>query len=276
MKKKKNIRKKCEHDKRKDNCVKCSGCIHKKLVCIECTPNKFCEHKKRKSSCILCNTNIVCEHKKNKNKCKICNTDYYCNHNKRKILCIECSSGIAFCVHKKLKWNCVDCEGSQICIHKKKRKSCKECKGTDYCIHSKQKYFCIDCDGKGICEHKIRRIDCKFCSPEYYLISLLRGRTRYVLQNLGKTKSTIEYLGCSPNEFYEYIQSKMTPGMTLDNIHIDHIKPVSKFDFNNIIDIQQCCHWSNLQPLLIQDNLKKNNKWTEEDEKNWKNNIIKI
>ena len=60
--------------------------------------------------------------------------------------------------------------------------------------------------------------------------------------------------------------------MTIDNIHIDHIKPVSKFNFENVYE---CCHWSNLQPLLAKDNLKKNNKWSDKDEINWRNNIIK-
>ena len=76
-------------------------------------------------------------------------------------------------------------------------------------------------------------------------------------------------------EYYEYIMSKMTDSMTLDIIHIDHIKPVSKFDFENIDEVYECCHWSNLQPLLKHDNLKKNNKWSKEDEIFWRNNIIK-
>ena len=46
IKKKSNkIRTKCDHNKRKDSCKLCSGCIHKKLICIECTPQFFCEHK---------------------------------------------------------------------------------------------------------------------------------------------------------------------------------------------------------------------------------------
>ena len=44
--------------------------------------------------------------------------------------------------------------------------------------------------------------------------------------------------------------------MTFDNIHIDHIKPVSKFNLNNTDEFYDCCHYTNLQPLLPIENLK--------------------
>ena len=42
-------------------------------------------------------------------------------------------------------------------------------------------------------------------------------------------------------------------------------------DENNIIE---CCHYTNFQPLLIEDNLKKSNKWSDIDELYWRQNII--
>jgi hypothetical protein len=35
-----------------------------------------------------------------------------------------------------------------------------------------------------------------------------------------------------------------------------------------------CCNYTNLQPLLITDNLEKSNKWNDEKELYWKENII--
>lgn len=269
-------RTKCEHKNRKDSCVICSGCIHKKLVCIECTPQHFCKHNKRKTFCEDCGGKSLCIHSKIKSSCKKCGGHSFCIHSKRKSLCFDCSKGKgSFCKHEKIKYYCVECKGSQICIHKKHKRYCKECNGTQICIHKKIKYFCIDCDGKGMCEHKIRKYDCKLCNPFYHFVNLQRSRLKNILKKIGKTHHTIEYLGCSRIEFYEYIKSKMSSDMTIHNIHLDHIKPVSKFDLSNVDEIYECCHWSNIQPLLAKDNLKKSNKWSEDDEKYWRYNIIK-
>lgn len=61
--------------------------------------------------------------------------------------------------------------------------------------------------------------------------------------------------------------------MTYENIHIDHIKPISVFNLENEEEFLECCNYTNLQPLLIKDNLEKSNKWNEEKEKYWKENI---
>jgi hypothetical protein len=47
----------------------------------------------------------------------------------------------------------------------------------------------------------------------------------------------------------------MTDQMTFDNIHYDHIKPVSCFYLDNEEEFLKCCHFTNLQPLLSKDNL---------------------
>ena len=62
--------------------------------------------------------------------------------------------------------------------------------------------------------------------------------------------------------------------MTIYNIHIDHIKPISKFYLNEEDEFLKCCNYKNLQPLLIKDNLEKNSKWTITDEIYWNLKII--
>ena len=91
--------------------------------------------------------------------------------------------------------------------------------------------------------------------------------------NLEKTKPSIEYLGCSAEYFRDFIKSKMTEEMTFDNIHYDHIKPVSVFNLEDENELLDCCHYTNFQPLLAKDNLSKNCKWNEEDEAFWNENI---
>jgi len=54
----------------------------------------------------------------------------------------------------------------------------------------------------------------------------------------------------------------MTPEMTFDNIHIDHIKPVSRFDLDDEDELLKCCHFTNLQTWLCKDNLGLYNTWS--------------
>lgn len=60
----------------------------------------------------------------------------------------------------------------------------------------------------------------------------------------------------------------MVDGMSWENYgriwHIDHVRPVSWFDFqcDNIeAVIKECWRLSNLQPLFVRDNLMKSNKY---------------
>ena len=61
--------------------------------------------------------------------------------------------------------------------------------------------------------------------------------------------------------------------MTWDNIHIDHIKPVSSFNLDDEDEFLNCCNYTNLQPLLAKINLNKSCKWSEKDEIFWNENI---
>lgn len=76
-----------------------------------------------------------------------------------------------------------------------------------------------------------------------------------------KSKKTEEILGCTIEDFIKYIQSKFKEGMTLENYgewHIDHIIPVSSA--NNEEELIKLNHYTNLQPLWAEENLKKGKK----------------
>jgi hypothetical protein len=88
-----------------------------------------------------------------------------------------------------------------------------------------------------------------------------------------KTTPSIEYLGCSPEYFKKFIKSKMTSGMTMKNIHIDHIKPISAFNIENHDDFLHCTHYTNFQPLIAVDNMNKSSKWGKKDEIFWNSHI---
>jgi len=63
--------------------------------------------------------------------------------------------------------------------------------------------------------------------------------------------------------------------MTLTNIDLDHIRPISTFKRNTGAAQKLLCnHYTNLQPLLHEDNNWKGEVWTVEDEKFWHEHII--
>lgn len=81
-------------------------------------------------------------------------------------------------------------------------------------------------------------------------------------QNAHKSGRTMELVGCTVDFLKKYIESKFTKGMTWDNYgrkgwSMDHIKPCASF---NLIDHREqkiCFHYTNLQPLLEPDNVRK-------------------
>jgi hypothetical protein len=91
-------------------------------------------------------------------------------------------------------------------------------------------------------------------------------RIRGVLrrQNAYKNQRTMEYIGCTVSFLYSYLESLFLPGMTWENKsewHIDHIRPCASFDLTDPEQQKQCFHYTNLQPLWAEDNLRKSDTW---------------
>lgn len=98
---------------------------------------------------------------------------------------------------------------------------------------------------------------------QYRISCNLRTRLAQAVRRGFKAGSAVRLLGCSIQEFKIYFERKFTEGMTWDNYgewHIDHIKPLSKFDLSDKEQIKKACHFSNLQPLWATDNLHKYNR----------------
>ena len=78
-----------------------------------------------------------------------------------------------------------------------------------------------------------------------------------------KEKHSIEYLGCTIEEFKDHIEKQFIEGMTWDNHgewHIDHIIPV-KYETPTLEEVIQRLHWTNTQPLWAVDNMAKGNRF---------------
>ncbi len=104
--------------------------------------------------------------------------------------------------------------------------------------------------------------------PRTKLDNVLRTRILLALKSQGvrKNKRTIEMIGCSIEELKQHLESKFTEGMSWENRgyrgwHIDHIKPISLFDLNDVEQQKIAFHYTKLQPLWMRDNFSKKNKY---------------
>ena len=90
----------------------------------------------------------------------------------------------------------------------------------------------------------------------------LRGILRARLREAIKRGSPVRDLGCSIPVLKKYLESKFKEGMSWENWgtkgwHIDHIKPLAKFNLSDRKQFLQACHYTNLQPLWWYENLAK-------------------
>lgn len=94
---------------------------------------------------------------------------------------------------------------------------------------------------------------------QYKLKTLIRSRLRLAVKDNAKSGSSIENLGCTIDELIVHLENQFEEGMTWENHslegwHIDHIKPLCQFDFNDSKQLAEACHYTNLQPLWCYDN----------------------
>lgn len=88
----------------------------------------------------------------------------------------------------------------------------------------------------------------------------LRARLHKALHRNQKINTTIKLLGCDVNFLKIYLKNLFSDGMTWENYgkwEIDHIVPCSSFDLSKPIEQRRCFHYTNLQPLWENDNIKK-------------------
>lgn len=102
--------------------------------------------------------------------------------------------------------------------------------------------------------------------PNFKLKMQLSHRIYLALKvkNIFKSKKTLKLLGCTVEELWQHLEKQFQPGMTKENYgewHVDHIKPCALFDLTKDEDQAACFHYTNLQPLWAEQNLKKGKKY---------------
>jgi hypothetical protein len=105
-------------------------------------------------------------------------------------------------------------------------------------------------------------------NPDFRLRKTLRSRLRNVMETGAKAGSAVRDLGCTVSALRERLEARFYPhpvtgeAMTWENYghrtwHVDHIKPLAKFDLTDGEQFLQACHYTNLQPLWAIHNLAK-------------------
>jgi hypothetical protein len=112
-------------------------------------------------------------------------------------------------------------------------------------------------------KRSIRRKERRKNDNLYGLINDVRYRIWFYLKklNISKTNKTFEIVGCTPEFLKEHLEKQFTDGMTWENRnkwHIDHIVPLSSAKTED--ELYKLCHYTNLQPLWAEENMKKSNK----------------
>lgn len=100
-------------------------------------------------------------------------------------------------------------------------------------------------------------------NPQFRLKKACQSRVNKAFKSQGARMpaSTSKLLGCAWPELKAHIESQFLPGMTWENRgavwHVDHVKPIARFDLTDPAQVLACFNFKNLSPLWKSDNLRK-------------------
>ena len=103
--------------------------------------------------------------------------------------------------------------------------------------------------------------------PHFRLNHHMRKAIGETLKGKKKGKKWTILVGYTIKDLKNHLERQFTPAMNWNNYgdywHIDHIKPISLFRFNNShsLEFKNCWALNNLQPLEKTANMKKYNKY---------------
>lgn len=153
-----------------------------------------------------------------------------------------------------LKYSCRECTKKRYSIYYESNKEREIERQTNYQNNNKSSVNKRRCS-----RHKER-----YATDLLYKLKYnTRNRIKMFLKssNFNKIKSgTFNIVGCTPIELKDYIEKQFTDNMNWGNYslkgwHIDHKIPLVLA--TNEEEVYKLCHYTNLQPMWAEDNLKK-------------------
>jgi hypothetical protein len=109
----------------------------------------------------------------------------------------------------------------------------------------------------------------KLANDKQYKMGVnIRQKLRYVVKGNLKRGKAVREIGCSSEFLRNYIENKFSGEMTWENYgkiwEFDHIKPLSKFNLEDRSEYVKATHYTNIQPLKVNDSRVKKNNYREE------------
>jgi hypothetical protein len=98
---------------------------------------------------------------------------------------------------------------------------------------------------------------------QIYQSACARIRKTIKKYNLDIKFSYDDMLGCNREEFKNYIINNLNDNMKIDNFgewEMDHVIPISSFNFEIIEEIKTCFNYKNIKPMWKIENKQKYNK----------------
>jgi hypothetical protein len=102
-------------------------------------------------------------------------------------------------------------------------------------------------------------------SPAFRLSKNISRQMRKAINRNKDGYNWENIIGYTLEDLIKHLEKQFKDGMNWDNYgkwHIDHIRPISSFNFNSYDDpeFKKCWALENLQPLWAEDNIRKHNK----------------
>jgi HNH endonuclease. len=101
--------------------------------------------------------------------------------------------------------------------------------------------------------------------PLYRFACCARARVHAYLKGKSKSKTTEQILSCTFEEAWNLLIPRLRFPMTKENYgkvwHVDHIRPICSFDLSDPEQVKACFHYTNLQPLFVEENRKKGGRY---------------